>query len=265
MNNSTYQGQHRMGFLWALASLIASISCSDVDTQLARFSASECKSKRTSGTALSTLGADAGVSSAAITGAEYNGLNCFAWEQEPAGALRIEFYNLRDGCSVTWEGSAVRTDSKLELTAKNADCIVAACGSCEYDVAFELEPTATGEPLEPEPLAVELYVDDCQSRTLSAGASLPVHERSSGIVCREAAHISGYFGCGGAHLRPCRNELGGVATSCDEPGATCNQGLVCEPRADERLVCVATCSADSDCLAEVEHCEAGRCRLRETF
>jgi hypothetical protein len=254
-------------FAWALASLIAGLSCSDIGagTQMAHFSASECKSRQTSSTALSASGADASVSSAAVAGAEYNGLNCFAWQQEPAGALRIEFYNLRSGCSVTWEGSAVRTESKLELTAKNADCVVAGCTSCEYDVAFELEPPAAGQPPADKPLAVELYEDDCQSRTLSASASLPVHERASGVVCREAAHISGYFGCGGAHLQPCRDEAGGVASSCDEPGASCNQGLVCEPRPDERLVCVATCTADSDCLAEVEHCEAGLCRLRETF
>jgi len=71
-----------MRFLWALASLIAGGSCSSAEagagTQLARFGASQCKSKRTSGTALSTLGVDAGVSSAVIAGAEYNGLNCFA-------------------------------------------------------------------------------------------------------------------------------------------------------------------------------------------
>lgn len=244
---------------WAGLLAYAALSCTDTGTEtdnpVIGFDASECKSDR-SATAL-TLSGSARVAAAPAFGAgdEYTGLNCFAWEPRGADGLRVQVFNMIGGCHVVWERGPARWNGEtLELTVRPDNCAVAGCGSCAYDLVFELDGVDRSAPL---PLA--LYQDYCtgEREEPRARLTLPLDERPQGMLCRAGAWPFSRE-CGGAHGPICSDGEGG-------PNAgPCAEGLV-RDQSSEPEVCLTPCTSDSDCPLEVESCQAGMCQLRETF
>lgn len=249
---------------YVAGALLSVAGCSKSETEPVRFASSDCKSKHASTTALlRSEAADAGAE-ALGGGPAYDGLFCFAWKTQAEGGVRIDVYNFEGPCGRGFEGRAVRKGSDVDLFVRPKGCAVAACGSCQYDVAFDLLDVPTDAPLNVS-LALE-YCEEAAPQRAAGSLTLPLDTRPDGIICQAGACRSQLKQtCGIAHCPPCSDAVGGVADSCATAApSACGPGLVCEDDA-ERPTCVASCSADSDCMLEIEHCQDGSCRLRETF
>ena len=230
----------------------------ETDNPLVEFDGSECKS----GQAL-TLPSDV-MRTAAVRTLEaglYDGLHCIAWERLGGGALQIDVLNYSAGCHIEWEAGDIALEGdQLTLTARNAACAQAGCGNCIYDFAFEVGGVDDSRPLE-----LTFQEDTCHDIELAAELTLPIDEKSSGIVCRQARFYDGLnLLCGTAHTPPCTDMDGPFTCAegrCSDASLTCVEG----PAGAHRDVCLQTCEVDEDCSLEVDSCQDGLCRLRETF
>ena len=88
--------------------------------------------------------------SAALTldSVDYDGLHCFAWETRASGRMHLSVFNMTAGCHISWELGASRIDANgLRLRVRNDECAVAGCGSCAYDLSFDVEGVDATAPL----------------------------------------------------------------------------------------------------------------------
>jgi hypothetical protein len=228
----------------------------ETDNPVIDFEATRCKGRST-GLSLPAVARTA--SAQALDPSAYEGLYCYGWEVLDGGVLALDVINRSAGCYVQWQPGPSRVDgSRIDLGVANGSCAIAGCGSCEYDFSFEVEGTDHGRPAE-----LQLHAYDCEGNEDAQGpvVVLPIDERPEGLLCRPQRNVGFDFGCGKAHLPPCTEE--GSEGSCED---ACPEGLVCvEDAVDDDDLCFTSCSDDSDCPLEVESCQDGACRLRETF
>jgi hypothetical protein len=261
--------RHRfLGLACVLASACTQ-SGTETDNPITEFRSSECKGS-SSETALSIAGLDSEAGGALtsadtanrMAGPEYDGLFCVAWDTGDDGALSIELYNLSGGCHVVWGAQAQRESGGFALELQPHNCVIAGCGSCTYDLGFELHGFDSEAPL---PFVVrELSCSDSPD-TAIVEMELPLDARKEGVICRPQPRASSGLRthCGGAHLQVCGEEEDEVAQCGDANAPACAGGLVCEP--GEPDVCLTACEQDHDCPLAIERCDAGACRLRETL
>jgi hypothetical protein len=197
---------------------------------------------------------------------DYAGLFCFAWTAHDGGRLDVHVYNMDGGCSIDWEGRAQREGDRLQLIVAPAGCASAGClRYCEYDLAFELDGVDASRPL-----ALELHRQSCDEPldAPEATLTLPLDEQKSGSLCRLPPSRAGYFPerCGQLHYPPCQLRGNGVEPFPCASGEEriCDAELRCDGSLDGGL-CAMPCSADDECVRDLERCEDGTCRLRKTF
>jgi hypothetical protein len=245
-------------FLCALALPLSMCTAgTETDNPLVEFDASACKK----GEAL-TLPSDVMRSAPGLEldPDQYEGLHCFAWEVTASGSLQIDILNHASGCGVEWVAGGVAIESdELSITARNAICAVAGCGSCIYDLTFEVAGVDTDRSVE-----LTFNEDDCTTVEPSATLTLPLDESREGVICREKPLPIGLDSvCGVQHAPPCSMESRGL--KC-EAGA-CDGDLRCVVQPDNEYydICLEACETDEDCTLDVDGCQDGLCRLRETF
>jgi hypothetical protein len=254
-------------------------ACEGTETQnpsasLNAFQDSGCKKE----TAVkSTTGVRASDSLAAITelfsstnySAETSGLKCFAWERTDGNRLKLDLYNFEAACGAEWTGRAtVDPNTGLNLTVSNPECLIAKCGLCIYDWSFDVSGIDTNEAL-----PVHLAVDTCPGKQdlKTYSTLLPIHERSSGILCNYADFNA--LGWQAAALSEC-GTLGmpcqGTSMCSQTPASTdttCQNDLVCTTNGtDNESICAKPCSKDEDCgTLGVQKCASGLCRPKENW
>lgn len=196
----------------------------------------------------------------------YAGLQCVRWKTLESGTVKIDLLNFEGACGAEWKGQAKEVDAGLELRLVNPSCLLAACGSCMYDWAFEVKAKAGAD------LPLSLVTDPCpgEQPEEKVTATLPLSSAADGELCRYASHgglgwqASALGTCGKAYM-PCRSG-GGM---CDNSGGLpeCETGLTCADGASAtEKVCHATCTGDGDCLpAGTMKCDGGLCRPAKTW
>jgi len=246
----------RLGMLGTLAPLLSPCAGTETDNPVVDFDATECKTRSTALT-LATVARTAAAQ--AVDPSAYDGLYCYAWETLADGGLSIDVINFSGGCGVTWKLGASRVEgSHIDLGVANPSCEIARCGNCLYDFTFEIEGVDPSQPAE-----AQLHRYDCHGGGNFEPAPkviLPLDARPEGMLCRPRSYE---LACGRAHLRPCDESTGGDLGDCEDG---CGEGLACvdsEERDGDR--CYTACEVDGDCPLEVESCQDGACRLRETF
>jgi hypothetical protein len=196
--------------------------------------------------------------------AVYSGLSCLLWERD-GGMLRVRVTNLQTGCEVhrVWKPRAVLSGDKLDLFLDNPECIVAGCGSCIYDLAFDVE---LGDAQQEAPeLLLRLLDSDCGSageRNVFYKLSLPIGAQQRGASCDYTFSTSSAFSAFIFKLArpdsprvPC-----GVWGTADR--STCQTGACTDVDPSSQL-CLPTCSSDAECApSDVTACVAGVCQLR---
>jgi hypothetical protein len=252
----------RIGLLLSVL-VFCTPSCigTETDNPVAGFEPTACK--REGGSGLRLPGVMSTSEALTLDSRDYDGLYCFAWEARASGRMHLSVFNMTGGCHIDWELGPSRIDANgLRLRVRNDECAVAACGTCAYDLSFEVEDVDATAPL---PLSLtQLDCDDEPTRDATT-LTLPIDERSEGVLCREGSLTSLDIACGGPHFPPCAAGSGSL-NRCTDDGANCGDGGVCDPRPDAPFdMCLRQCEADADCPLPVETCVAGGCRLRETF
>lgn len=215
---------------------------------LVAFQGSACKKEAGTGQALTSQEA-------------YAGLSCVRWSPGQDGALHVELFNFEGGCGAEWKGESTLSDSGLELRVVNPECLLAACGSCIYDWAFDVRVPSDAD------LTVSIVKDPCpgQQTPETEPVTLPLSTTSQGELCRYADwnalgwQASSLATCGQAYM-PCRTQNGmcsmGASTTECEAGLTCADGA-----ATSQGVCHAPCQGDGDCVpAGILTCQSGLCR-----
>jgi hypothetical protein len=246
----------RRAALCGLALSLPMCAGTETDNPLVDFRSTECKH----GQELSLAPKIARTIVAIDMEAEaYQGLFCYAWQVNESGTVTIDVINYESGCAIEWSPAETLVDYEhVELGIQNRSCAVAACGSCSYDLTFELagltRKTATD---------LRIIESDCEGERYRTAepAELPIDRESEGLLCRQIVDdFAG--GCGGARQPPCTDEPGELGT-CDDG---CAEGLACVADVlDDYDVCFTACESDADCGLEIESCQGGACRLRETF
>lgn len=250
----------RNAALCALA--LAMCTCTngtETDNPVIDFEASECKG----GSALSLSPAVARTQAALQMPAEqYANLFCYAWQVNDGGTVTIDVINYSGGCGVTWSLSEARVDGdRVELGIANASCVVAGCGSCRYDLSFEVAGVMLDAPAQ-----VQVVEQGCNGAPDDASerVELPIDREPQGTLC---SLLSGGFvpECGGLRERPCMPD-----DVLDQPGTCaaglCDEGFACAERAYlDQDVCFTACADDGDCPLAIESCQEGACRLREAL
>ena len=251
----------RFGALLCLL-LLCGPSCTgtETDNPVIDFERSGCNGD--GGSALRLPGVMATRAALAVGSSDYAGLYCFAWEANGEGRLRVDVFNMVGGCHIDWELAESRLDGGgLTLRVRNGECAVAGCGSCIYDLSFEVQGIDASAPL---PLSLEqLDCDEEPSRDATT-LMLPIDERREGVLCREGGWPAFQIDCDRPHFPPCAQRS--RTMRCANEGAACGGSSVCTARPDEAYdLCLTACESDDDCSLPVEACTAGACRLRETF
>lgn len=235
---------------FALSLAMCTESGTETDNPIV-FEATECKSHATALTLPSTVASTRPALD--VDASAYDALYCYAWEAGDDGALTIDVLNYSSGCSITWElGEGKVSGDQIDLGLSMKNCAIASCGSCVYDFTFEVQAVDTSAPV-----GVQLRRLACGDGEDEVGprVALPLDSSASGILCRPQHRFGFEDACGEPHKRTCQGE---------EPA--CNEGLViADHESDEAEACFTSCEVDADCPLEVESCQDGACRLRETF
>ncbi|HVJ19816.1 MAG TPA: hypothetical protein VM686_30580, partial [Polyangiaceae bacterium] len=197
-----------------------------------------------------------------LVSSDADGLQCFSWERGDDDSLVIRLLNFDSGCGVTWEeGEAtLADDGALELVALNPSCLIAACGSCLYDLDFELTGVSWSEPL---PVRVALKTCPKDETEFDAEVVLPIDDTASGNLCRPIPGGPLFWyamkaGRAGEVNMPCNTD--GMA---GEP--LCEEGTTCVELGTDDTRCLETCSADADCTSSLMTCQDGACRSATSF
>jgi hypothetical protein len=213
---------------------------------LVAFQSSACKKEALSSQALTAQEAEAG-------------LKCIRWQPLDGGTLRLELINFEGACGAHWTGRVEKSESGLELWAANPSCMIAACGWCIYDWAFDIEGV-TGTDL-----SVSIITDPCPGEQTpdQVTATLPLSKSPAGELCRYAHHgalswqASALGTCGQAYM-PCRSADGMCALGT--ASTACEGGLVCGDAGEVgQQVCHAPCTGDCGPTGSLS-CQNGLCR-----
>ncbi len=190
----------------------------------------------------------------------YDGLTCLVWSRPTEDTLHVDITNYATGCFVDkgWSPRARRTgDGALELVLKDDECAVAACGSCLYDLSFQIEIDNEAD------LPVRVFQEGCEDQTPSPTAVLPLSSQMSGAICAylQSGALQWHAstkGTIGQRNMPCSHEGDGGVTS-----TSCVNGLACTELEAGHQLCLASCQTDANCDS-LTRCEAGVCKLSTT-
>ncbi|HTU62097.1 MAG TPA: hypothetical protein VMF89_26750 [Polyangiales bacterium] len=193
----------------------------------------------------------------------HRGLQCFLWDRQDDGKLRVRVTNYTDGCHADegWHPRAIaRGEREVDLVLENPGCVSASCGWCLYELLFVLDAKLTVQST----LSLNLLRDpDCSDQRRES-VTLPLGEHASGVTCRYANPYAlndwtfTHPASAGQERMPCGHS---------EPGASCAAGLTCTAvdsggRYQDHKLCLASCQSDSDCeSSELMHCREGTCQL----
>ena len=232
-----------IGSIIGLAALCA---CGEEPGALA-FRDSGCKSPEADG-ALSYLFAP-------LDAADYPGLQCISYGTTGGGGFAVDLFNFDAACGPEWEGLAEAGAGAVTVGVTNPGCVVADCGSCLYDWAFELDGVEGGAAIE---LTISVEVCPGEDPPLTETASLPAETLGQGLLCRYASWGTlEWLGFVGTLHTPC-----GALASTEEV-IPCEGELECESVGEGgREICVAPCAVAADCpLPDIMLCNANRCVL----
>jgi hypothetical protein len=243
----------------ALSMSMCTTEGTETDNPVVDFDATECK---THGTALTLATVARTAAALDADPSAYDGLYCYAWETLEDGGLSIDVINFMGGCYVMWKLGASRVEgSQIDLGVANGYCSIAACGSCPYDFTFEIEGADLSQAAE-----VQLHQYDCKGGgdfATQPKVVLAIDAQPEGMLCRPQRTVDLEDGCGRAHLPPCAESGSSKFGDCEDD---CGEGLACVDSEEQYGdLCYTACELDADCPLEVESCQDGACRLRETF
>ena len=163
-----------------------------------------------------------------------------------------------------WAGASARFDGDaLHLKAYQQGCLISACGSCVYDLHFEIKDAPKGADI---PLFFD-YTDEFENACEEGGLSkvptfiIPASTELSGVRCNPIVGGVGlappptcfrHAACGDGVINPLTQETCPV----------CPDGDVCAPIADGYPnECLAPCATDADCPNPSMACRAGGCTI----
>jgi hypothetical protein len=222
-------------------------SCDSRKSPLVSFSDSGCKGHLEDG-ALSYLYAP-------LDAADYPGLQCISYGLTEAG-LAVDLFNFSSACGPEWEGVAAVDGAAVTVGVTNPGCLLAACGSCIYDWALEVEGVVGGADID---LTISVEACPGEQAAETETLSLPAETLEQGLLCRYASWGTlEWLGLVGTLNTPC-----GDSEMLEEP-IVCAGDLECAPVGEDgREICVQPCADVSDCpLPETMLCDdAGRCVL----
>lgn len=192
--------------------------------------------------------------------ADADGLQCIDWAVT-GDTLQIQLINFPERCADRYLGKASLTGDTLELSVYNNICAVAACGSCVFDFDYEISGVRNGAPLR---LRIGAAICEQEPTVFSDELTLPLNERSSGVVCRPIP--SGAL-TWLAHRRSACGERNMPCGDCSNEADTtsCDPGLICTELAEGDARCLATCASDNDCAGALSTCEDGVCRASSSW
>ena len=246
----------------ALAALALS-ACADTGTEtdnpVLEFESSECNAPASDYYASQSPVAR---SSAALSfdPALYNGLYCYAWEAHDDGVVTLDVLNYNGGCGAQYALADTRVErGSIQLGIINPTCTWASCdATCLFDFSYELAGVDTSARAELQLRRVAC--DDSSEERREPRVILPLDEQREGVLCRQVTYGAGAPTCGLAHTPPCGADYFGTCAD------GCGEGLACvEDALGDEDLCFTACEADEDCPLDIEACEDGACRLRETF
>jgi hypothetical protein len=231
------------------------VSCSDPvgESTTFAFSGSGCKSKMT-GQALT---------SGPIASADYDGLECVAWEigQDANQRAVFHLYNVEGGCGVDYAGRAIveAGGKAVTLSLTNPKGAIAGCGWCVYDFTFQVQGPASNSDLT---VAIERSNGSERGKEGTTTFTLPAQSRPTGVICSHGNQFAMQdharkTGRSGARNFPCDTT---IVTS----NGGCLDHLTCTAvdTAGTQKLCLPTCSATADCgNADLYRCAAGVCDL----
>lgn len=246
------------------------VRCSGTETDnpaidpLVPFEGSECKKylEDEGAVPVQTDGsAPVAQSRAALALAGDRGLMCWDWSFDDGGNLTVRILNLLEGCGYEWNGGRARVKGNdVFLEAINHGCFASACGSCTYDVRFEVrDAPRSGD------VALHLSITDEAAKNCKPGDAgsagvvftIPAGERE-GTRCQFLPNF--------AYQPP---EMCTLHMQCGEGApCTCPIGQQCAPVGLPTFLgasrCVAECATNADCsIPAAFECTNGLCRLRE--
>jgi hypothetical protein len=230
---------------------------------LVPFEGSECKkySEGEGAVPIENDGSALGQSRAALSLASARGLMCWDWSFDEGGNLTVQILNLLEGCGYEWKGGRARVkENDVFLEAINHGCFASACGSCTYDVRFEVH----GAPRSGD-VTLHLSITDEAAKNCKPGdaantdkvVTIPAGERV-GTRCEFLPNF--------AYQPP---ETCALHMECgDALPCTCPAGEQCAavglPTYAGASRCVAECATNADCpIPAAFECVGGLCRLRE--
>jgi hypothetical protein len=226
-----------------VALCLALFACQSEKGPLVSFSDSGCKGNQEDG-ALSYLYAP-------LDAADYPGLQCVSYGLTEKG-LAVDLFNFSSACGPEWEGVAEVDGASVTVGVTNPGCVMADCGSCLYDWAFEVDGVATDGSVD---LTVSVETCPGEEPPATENVTLPAETLGQDILCRYADWSTLFWlGYGGTLHTPC-GTLAEVVT--------CEGDLECTPVGqDGNDICVQPCDAVADCpLPDIMLCDANLCVL----
>jgi hypothetical protein len=190
----------------------------------------------------------------------FKGLTCFVSELR-ADSLHLLVSNYMAACGS--EGGwtprvAERSDGGLDLILEDADCAVAKCGWCLYDLSFDLpREYATARSL-------HLYQQGCDGDPMEITTQLALTETEAAACAYTSANALMWKGRGDTGERMlCGSWPDGYETGTCDLGLTCSE-LTSDPtwrQGGGR--CLRNCATDIDCDG-LSVCTSGVCQLKAT-
>ncbi|MET0286476.1 MAG: hypothetical protein ABW352_18485 [Polyangiales bacterium] len=180
--------------------------------------------------------------------ARYKGATCVVSERRE-DALHVFVSNYEAACAegVDWKPRVEeRSDGGLDLILEDDACQVGRCGTCLYDLDFEL-PLALSTAQE-----VHIYQQGCGDQRHEIAAPL------DGVACDYTSVGALVFRARGetGERMLCGDGAHGVWGPCDD-------GLACTEVGTQYGRCLRSCTQDADCDA-LSACDGSVCKLKST-
>lgn len=197
---------------------------------------------------------DAGYSDKTLTGVdpqEYPNLECFAWEVDSLGELRIDLLDTVAECSGCVGANALVVAPDTVMLYLYDHKMPDACGCC-FDLGLAVENVPVGKDLKVCP--THLHKWDEHPTSCSSPVTIPAASEPKGVLCRYQDFPDG---CESTRLLgPCSKDM----DECPEPYACqIEDGGVWGS-------CLPPCAGDTDCpLRHVLSCKDKLCRLSQTW
>jgi hypothetical protein len=197
---------------FAIGALCASACVgTETDNPLADFKRTGCKNH---GETALTFADDSHAADPLADSSAYDGLYCFDYAfEEEARTIQINVYNYPSACGRVFSAATAQVrEGHLTLALEPESCVVARCGSCNYDLAFtvtdfELRSTHTIEVVE--------TVCPTPRETIVSFATSEQDEPESGTLCRTIGEPSACASDG-----DCKSELEHCVADTCQPRLT---------------------------------------------